>query len=57
MVYTLNSSSLSAGDKRRMVASGCDRKVPEVWGQSLQSSDAHARKALVIPVDQNTEDV
>lgn len=39
-----------------MAASGCDRKAPEVWGQSLQSSDARARKAAEIPPDPNIED-
>lgn len=39
-----------------MGASGCDRKVPEVWGQSLRSSDAHARKAAEIPDEPNIED-
>lgn len=39
-----------------MAASGCDRKAPEVWGQSLRSSDARARKAAEIPPDPNIEE-
>lgn len=39
-----------------MGASGCDRKGPEVWGQSQPSSDAHARKAAQTPDDPNIED-
>lgn len=39
-----------------MAASGCDRKAPAVWGQSLRSSDARARKAAEIPTDPKIED-
>lgn len=56
VVYTLNRSSLSAVDKWCMEVSGCDRRVPEVWGQSPRSSDARARKAVEIPDEPSKED-